>query len=57
MNEKAALYLFIIGSALVLLTLILKNFGIVADYTLAYIGIILESLSVVLFAYQKIKKK
>jgi len=56
MNEKVAIYLFIIGCILVLLALTLKHYNIVDNYTLVFIGIIIESLSVLIFAYQKIKK-
>lgn len=56
MKEKIAIYLFIIGCVLVLLSLTLKYYDIVDNYTLVFIGIIIESMSVLIFAYQKIKK-
>ena len=56
MKEKTALYLFILGCAIVLIALLLKYFDIVKDYTLVFVGIIIESISILLFAYQKIKK-
>ena len=56
MKEKAALYLFIFGCLVVLLALILKYVDIVTDYTLVFIGVIIESASVLVYAYQKIKK-
>ena len=56
MNEKVAIYLFIIGCVLVLISLTLKYYDIVDDYTLVFIGVIIESISVLIFAYQKIKK-
>ena len=57
MKEKAALYLFIFGCLVVLLALILKYYDIVNDYTLVFVGVIIESASVLVFAYQKINKK
>lgn len=57
MKEKTALFLFIIGCLLVLLALALKHYNVVNDYTLVYVGVVVESVSVVLYAYQKIKKK
>jgi|GEM_PF-6518877 hypothetical protein len=56
MNEKVAIYLFIIGCVLVLLALTLKYYDIVDNYTLVFIGVIIESVSVLIFTYQKIKK-
>ena len=56
MKEKVAIYLFIIGCILVLLALILKHYTIVDNYTLVFIGIVIESMSILIFAYHKIKK-
>jgi len=56
MNEKVAIYLFLLGCVLVLLALTLKYYNIVDNYTLVFIGVIIESMSVLIFAYQKIKK-
>ena len=56
MKEKVALYLFIFGCLLVILALILKQYDILNDYTLVYLGVIIESVSVLIYAYQKIKK-
>lgn len=56
MKEKVALYLFILGCLLVILGLILKQYDVLSDYTLVYLGVIIESVSVLLYTYQKIKK-
>lgn len=57
MKEKTAIYLFIFGCLLVLVALLLKYYEIVNDYTLVFVGISIESLSILLFAYQKIKNQ
>ena len=56
MKEKVALYLFIIGCLLVISALLLKQYDVLSDYTLVYIGVIIESVSILLYTYQKIKK-
>jgi len=56
MSEKTAIYLFIIGCVLVLLALVLKHYAIVDNYTLVFIGVVIESMSILVFAYHKIKK-
>ncbi|WP_188599500.1 hypothetical protein [Polaribacter pacificus] len=56
MNLKVTIYLFIAGCVLVLLALLLKYYEIVENYTLVFVGITIESLSILLYAYQKIKK-
>jgi|UniRef100_UPI0040481546 uncharacterized membrane protein len=56
MKIKTAIYLFIIGCVLVLLGLVLKQFDIIENYTVVFVGIILESLSILLYAYHKIKQ-
>jgi len=56
MKIKTAIYLFIIGCVLVLLGLVLKQFNIIENYTVVFIGITVESLSILLYAYHKIKQ-
>jgi len=56
MKERTTIYLFILGCLVVIIALILKEYEIVKNYTLVYLGIVIESASILSFAYRKIKK-
>lgn len=56
MNEKKAIYLFILGCLIVIIGLVLNEYEIVKDYTLVYVGIVIESASIFSYAYRKINK-